>query len=32
LSLSTVAAAIDAAWDIDGVLDIIDHVASPQPA
>ena len=27
-----VAAAIDAAWDIDGVLDIIDHVASPQPA
>jgi CBS domain-containing protein len=27
-----VAAAIDLAWDIDGVLDIIDHVASPQPA
>ena len=27
-----VAAAVDAAWDIDGVLDIIDHVASPQPA
>jgi CBS domain-containing protein len=27
-----VAAAIDAAWDIDGVLDIIDHVASPQLA
>jgi CBS domain-containing protein len=27
-----VAAAIDVAWDIDGVLDIIDHVASPQPA
>jgi CBS-domain-containing membrane protein len=26
------ATAIDAAWDIDGVLDIIDHVASPQPA
>jgi CBS domain-containing protein len=29
---SQVAAAIDAAWDIDGVLDIIDHLASPQPA
>jgi CBS-domain-containing membrane protein len=27
-----VAAAIDAAWDLDGVLDIIDHVATPQPA
>ena len=27
-----VAAAIDAAWDIDGVLDIIDHVVSPQLA
>ncbi|HXB48495.1 MAG TPA: CBS domain-containing protein [Streptosporangiaceae bacterium] len=27
-----VAAAIDAAWDLDGVLDIIDHAASPQPA
>jgi CBS domain-containing protein len=27
-----VAAAIDLAWDIDGVLDIIDHAASPQPA
>ncbi|HUB39535.1 MAG TPA: CBS domain-containing protein [Streptosporangiaceae bacterium] len=27
-----IATAIDAAWDIDGVLDIIDHVASPQPA
>jgi CBS domain-containing protein len=27
-----VAAAVEAAWDIDGVLDIIDHVASPQPA
>jgi CBS domain-containing protein len=27
-----VTAAIDAAWDIDGVLDIIDHAASPQPA
>jgi len=27
-----VAAAVDVAWDIDGVLDIIDHVASPQPA
>jgi CBS domain-containing protein len=27
-----VATAIDAAWDIDGVLDIINHVASPQPA
>jgi CBS-domain-containing membrane protein len=26
------AAAIDVAWDLDGVLDIIDHVASPQPA
>jgi osmotically-inducible protein OsmY len=26
-----VAAAVDVAWDIDGVLDIIDHVASPQP-
>ena len=26
-----VAAAIDAAWDLDGVLDIIDHVVSPQP-
>jgi CBS domain-containing protein len=26
------APAIDAAWDIDGVLDIIDHLASPQPA
>jgi CBS domain-containing protein len=25
-------AAIDLAWDIDGVLDIIDHVASPQLA
>jgi CBS domain-containing protein len=29
---SQVAAAIDLAWDIDGVIDIIDHVASPQPA
>ena len=27
-----VAAAIDLAWDIDGVIDIIDHVATPQPA
>jgi CBS-domain-containing membrane protein len=27
-----VAAAIDAAWDIDGVVDIIDHLATPQPA
>jgi CBS-domain-containing membrane protein len=27
-----VGAAIDAAWDLDGVLDIIDHLASPQPA
>ena len=27
-----VAAAVDVAWDIDGVLDIIDHVASPQLA
>lgn len=27
-----VAAAVDLAWDIDGVVDIIDHVASPQPA
>jgi CBS-domain-containing membrane protein len=27
-----VAAAIDLAWDIDGVVDIIDHVVSPQPA
>ncbi|HUB42522.1 MAG TPA: CBS domain-containing protein [Streptosporangiaceae bacterium] len=27
-----VAAAIDAAWDIDGVVDIIDHLGSPQPA
>jgi CBS domain-containing protein len=27
-----VAAAIDLAWDIDGVIDIIDHIASPQPA
>jgi CBS domain-containing protein len=27
-----VAEAIDLAWDIDGVLDIIDHLASPQPA
>ena len=27
-----VTAAIELAWDIDGVLDIIDHVASPQPA
>jgi CBS domain-containing protein len=27
-----VAAAIDIAWDIDGVIDIIDHVVSPQPA
>jgi CBS-domain-containing membrane protein len=26
-----VAAAIDVAWDLDGVLDIIDHVVSPQP-
>jgi CBS domain-containing protein len=29
---SQVAAAIDVTWDIDGVIDIIDHVASPQPA
>ncbi|HTZ93042.1 MAG TPA: CBS domain-containing protein [Streptosporangiaceae bacterium] len=29
---SQVAAAIDLAWDIDGVVDIIDHVVSPQPA
>ena len=27
-----VAEAVDVAWDIDGVLDIIDHAASPQPA
>jgi CBS-domain-containing membrane protein len=27
-----VAEAIDFAWDIDGVVDIIDHLASPQPA
>jgi CBS domain-containing protein len=27
-----VAAAVDLAWDIDGVLDIIDHAASPQLA
>jgi len=27
-----VAAAVDLAWDIDGVVDIIDHIASPQPA
>jgi len=27
-----VAAAIDAAWDLDGVVDIIDHLGSPQPA
>jgi CBS domain-containing protein len=27
-----IAAAADVAWDIDGVLDIIDHAASPQPA
>lgn len=26
------AAAIDLAWDIDGVVDIIDHTATPQPA
>jgi len=26
-----VAGAIDVAWDLDGVLDIIDHVVSPQP-
>jgi CBS domain-containing protein len=26
------AEAIDLAWDVDGVLDIIDHVVSPQPA
>jgi CBS domain-containing protein len=25
-----VAAAIDVAWDVDGVVDIIDHVASPD--
>jgi CBS domain-containing protein len=29
---SQLVAAIDLAWDIDGVVDIIDHVASPQPA
>lgn len=29
---SEMATAIDLAWDIDGVVDIIDHVASPQPA
>ena len=29
---SQVAAAIDLAWDIDGVVDIIDHAVSPQPA
>jgi len=27
---SKVAAAIDVAWDLDGVVDIIDHVASPD--
>ena len=26
------AAAIDLAWDIDGVVDVIDHVSAPQPA
>jgi len=29
---SQITAAIDLAWDIDGVLDIIDHTASPPPA
>jgi hypothetical protein len=27
-----VAEAVDLAWDIDGVVDIIDHAASPLPA
>jgi CBS domain-containing protein len=26
------AAAIDLTWDIDGVIDVIDHVSAPQPA
>jgi|SRR5271165_250807 len=27
-----IAKAIELAWDLDGVVDIIDHVTSPQPA
>ena len=26
------AAAIDLIWDIDGVVDVIDHISAPQPA
>ena len=28
----TLAAAIDLIWDIDGVVDVIDHISEPQPA
>ncbi len=29
---SQIAAAIDLIWTLDGVVDILDHMASPQPA
>ena len=28
----TLAAVIDLIWDIDGVVDVIDHISAPQPA
>ena len=28
----SLAAAIDLIWDIDGVVDVIDHISAPQPA